>query len=75
MVLYCKDFPVFFGGEVGGLEKNKNWKKLFVTSLDSESGKNLKRENDIIFLWSKKKIFRYSQSNEFHQYYGAIFIC
>lgn len=51
-----------------------NCKKLFVTSLASETGKGLKRENEIVFHWAKKKRFMYSQSNEFHQYYGGIFI-
>lgn len=50
-----------------------NYKKLFVTSLASELGKGLKRENGIVFHWAKKKRFKYSQSNEFHQCYGGIF--
>jgi len=47
MFLYREDSPVFFfRGKKG---KSMNCKKLFVTSLAAESGKDLKTENEIVF--------------------------
>lgn len=51
-----------------------NCKKIFVTSLASESGKGLKRKNEIAFHWAKTRSFTCSQGNEFHQYCGGILI-